>query len=456
MLRRAALKLGITAPLTIAATRPAAAQEAPPSRRLRRRQEWFRDLKFGLFLHWGAYSQLGCIESWPLVWADRRWANPTVTTREELAAFRQRYFGLPATFDPQRFDPRAWARAARRAGMKYVMFTTKHHDGFAMFDTRLSDYRVTHRSVPFSRNRRANVATQIFSAFRAEGLAIGAYFSKADWHSPDYWHPDRFAEDRHVNYDTAADPERWQRFVRFTHGQIREVLTGYGKIDILWLDGNWMRPPREDLRLAELVATARRLQPDILVVDRGRREFEDYLTPEQEVLKQPLLDRPWESCMTMATQWSYRADDTYKSTRTLIHTLVDVVAKGGNLLLNLGPTPDGELPSPGLERLEQIGAWMAVNGEALHGTRPAPPYLSTEAAFTRKGATHYALVLDPARSRLELPAFQPPAGARAALLGSPAATLTWRSEGAGVVVDLPPRALDAAPGAPAVIRFARG
>ena len=451
MRRREALKLGMTLPVAPAAF--SGARSGPE--RLKQRLEWFRDQKFGLFLHWGAYSQLGCIESWPLVWADRKWANPAVTTRDEMVAFRKKYFALPATFDPRRFDPRVWARAARRAGMRYVMFTSKHHDGFTMYDTRKTDYRVTHPSVPFSRHPRANVTAQVFQAFRAEGLAIGAYFSKADWHSPDYWHPERWPEDRRANYDTAADPQRWRRFVEFTHAQIRELLTGYGKIDILWLDGNWMQPPREDLRMRELVATARRLQPDILVVDRNSRDFEDYLTPEQEVLSKPLLDRAWESCMTMGKQWSYNPADEYKSTRSLLDTLVDVTAKGGNLLLNLGPTPDGELPAPGVERLEEIGRWMAVNGEALHGTRPAAPYRTGGAAFTRTSATQaYAILLEPPKARLVLPSFRPPAGARATLLGSPA-PVDWRAQGDGAVVDLSPDALETATAGnvPAVIRF---
>ena len=365
----------------------------PVASSLDERLEWFRDMKFGLFLHWGAYSQLGCIESWPLVWADRKWSNPGVSTRDEMTAFRKRYFDLPRTFNPVAFDPKSWAELAWQAGMRYVVFTTKHHDGFSMFDTRMTDYRVTAREVPFNRDPRADIAGGVFRAFREAGFGIGAYFSKSDWHSPYYWRPDRFAEDRNPNYDTAADPARWGRFVQFVHGQIEELMSRYGRIDVLWLDGGQVRPPKQDIRMPEVAAMARGYQPWLIMVNRTAGEYEDYRTPEQEVPPKPVLDHAWESCITMGTQWSYKPNDTYKSARDLIHLLVNVVAKGGNLLLNIGPGPDGRLPAEAMERLRAIGAWMAVNGEAIHGTRPAFPYRDGDFAFTRRGAATYAIYL---------------------------------------------------------------
>jgi lysophospholipase L1-like esterase len=202
--------------------------------RLKNRLEWFQDLKFGFMMHWGAYSQMGCIESWPLVWADRKWGNPSIQTREEMTDFRKRYFALAGTFRPVAFDPRAWAAAAQDAGMKYVVFTTKHHDGFSMFDTKQTGYKAP-----------GNITHQVFDAFRSRGFGIGAYFSKPDWHHPDYWSPETFPEDRNPNYDTLAQPEKWNRFRDFVHGQIRELVTGYGPIDILWLDGGQVRPPKQ-------------------------------------------------------------------------------------------------------------------------------------------------------------------------------------------------------------------
>lgn len=374
--------------LILAASAPA--QQSPL---LQQRLEWFQDQKFGLFLHWGAYSQLGCIESWPLVWKDRSWSNPSIQTKEEMQAFRDKYFALNQTFNPTAFAPQQWAQLARRAGMKYVVFTTKHHDGFSMFDTRMTDYRITAPEVPFSKDPRANIARQIFDAFRSEGFGVGAYFSKSDWHTPYYWKPGVFAEDRNPNYDTVAEPERWAKFVEFVHGQIRELLTGYGKIDILWLDGGQVRPPKQDIQMDKLATMARGLQPHLIMVNRAARDaYEDYRTPEQEVPDKP-LDYTWESCITMGKQWSYKPDDDYKSARQLIHLLVDVVAKGGNLLLNIGPGPEGRLPATAISRLEEIAGWMAVHSEAIHGTRAVPPYKEGNIAYTRKGNTIYAIVL---------------------------------------------------------------
>ncbi|MCX5684155.1 MAG: alpha-L-fucosidase, partial [Planctomycetota bacterium] len=184
---------------------------------LQERLRWFQDLKFGFMMHWAPYSQWGCIESWPLVEVDK-WARPddlkAWTDRgRDLERFKHDYWLLPKTFNPVKFDPGKWAEAAKGAGMKYVTFTTKHHDGFCMFDTHLTDYRITAPDVPFHTNPRANVVREVFNTFRDSGFAISAYFSKADWHCPDYWSPDAPAPTRNPNYDTRARPEKWAKFV---------------------------------------------------------------------------------------------------------------------------------------------------------------------------------------------------------------------------------------------------
>ena len=431
------------------------ASAAPPEEPwLKERLDWFQDLKFGFMMHWGAYSQWGCIESWPLVEEDR-WARPddlkAWTERgKDMDRFRRDYRALPKTFNPTRFDPARWAAVAKDAGMKYVVFTTKHHDGFSMFDTKLTDYRVTAPDVPFHASPRADVAREVFDAFRKEGFGISAYFSKADWHHPDYWDPATPARTRNPNYDTLAHPEKWARFVRFVHGQVEELMTGYGPIDILWLDAGQVRPPAQDIQMDRLAAMARSHQPRLLIVDRtvGGR-YENYLTPEQEVPEKPLA-HPWESCLTMGDQWSFKPGDQYKSTHRLIQLLVDIVGKGGNFLLNVGPQPDGELPPEAVSRLKEIGAWMRVNGEAIHGTRPVAPYKEGDVVFTRKGPAVHAITLlkndgDPFPATLTLKSLRPVAGSEVRMLGVPE-PLKWHTGAHSVtMIDVPPAVIAAPP-----------
>jgi alpha-L-fucosidase len=276
------------------------------------------------------------------------------------------------------------------------------------------------------------------------------YFSKSDWHCPWYWSPDRPARTRNPNYDTQAEPERWERFVQFVHGQIGELMTGYGPMDILWLDGGQVRPPLQDIRMDEIAQMARRHQPGLIIADRTvGGEHENYLTPEQEVPEEPLLDQPWESCITMGDQWSFKPDDSYKSTRDLIHLLIGVVAKGGNLLLNIGPRPDGRLPEAALSRLREIGDWMAVNAEAIHGTRPLAPYRAGPFAFTRKGDAAHAIYLDETGQGvlppvLDLP-LAPAPGGTVKLLGAER-PLDWTTTGVGCAVHIPDALGKAPPG----------
>ncbi len=404
-----------------------------------RKLEWFRDQKFGFMMHWGPYSQWGIVESWSICPEDVDWAPRRFPTYDEHV---RQYELLPRTFNPVRFDPASWATAAADAGMRYLVFTTKHHDGFCMFDTRQTDYRITDPSCPFAADPRADITRQLFDAFRAKGFGIGAYFSKPDWHSPYYWAPQWGRGDRNVNYVIARHPDLWRKFCEHTFNQIEELMTGYGAVDILWLDGGWVRPMRDadfeafkpenglrvalqnqDIDMPRIAAMARRHQPGLLVVDRtvtGR--YENYRTPEQQVPDTPPA-YPWETCMTMANQWSYLPGDEYKPARKLIHLLVDIVAKGGNFLLNVGPTPEGTLPDTALARMREIGRWIRVNGGAIHATRPVAPYKDGRVCFTTAAdGTVFAIVLadtDQGRPPAEVAFTAPFAGVRGArMLGS--------------------------------------
>jgi len=424
------------------------------SEKLEERLEWFQDQKFGLFVHWGAYSQWGCIESWPLIEEDK-WARPdnlkAWTDRNmDMEWFMRDYWALPKTFNPVKFDPQKWADAAKYAGMKYFVFTTKHHDGFCMFDTHLTDYRITAPDCPFHTNPRADIAKEVFEAFRKEGFGIGVYFSKADWHSPYYWNPDAPAHTRNPNYDTLQNPKRWSKFVEFVHGQIEELMTGYGHVDILWLDAGQVRPPRQDIQMDRLASMARKHQPQLIVVDRTvGGEHENYRTPEQKVPDEP-LPYVWETCMTMSNQWSYKPNDKYKSTHRLIHLLVDIVAKGGNFLLNIGPNPDGELPAVALSRLKELGDWMKINGEAIYGSRPISPYKDGQIAFTRHGETAYAIHLtekeqDGLPEKISFSGLKPEPGSSINMLGVENA-LQWQTDDSGkTVIEIPESIMQSPP-----------
>ena len=369
----------------------------------------WRDKKFGLFMHWGIYSIPGIVESWSINSEDADWIPRDSSQNYE--DYKRWYFNLNKSFNPLNFDPAVWASAAKQAGMQYVVFTTKHHDGFALFDTKQSDFKVTAADVPFSGNPRANISKEVFQAFREKGMMIGAYFSKPDWHSEYYWWPRYATPSRYNNYDIRLHPQRWEQFKTYTYKQIEELMSDYGPIDILWLDGGWVRPKAsinaevlswgmpipewdQDIDMPRIAQMARAKQPGLIMVDRSvHGEYENYRTPEQQVPDAP-LDYPWETCMTMGNAWGYVPNDSYKSTTTLVHLLIDIVAKGGNFLLDIGPKPDGTLPEPALLRLAEIGDWMAVNKEAIYETEPVAPYKSGQTCFTqKKDGTIYALYL---------------------------------------------------------------
>lgn len=406
--------------------------------------ERWQDLKFGLLMHWGPYSQWGIVESWSLCSEDEDWTQRTKGRYQNYDQYKIDYENLKTTFNPVKFDPVRWAKAAKDGGMKYVVFTTKHHDGFCMFDSKFTDYKITDKDCPFHTHPKSNVAKEIFTAFRDEGLWTGSYFSKPDWHSEYYWWPYFATPDRNVNYDIDRYPERWNKFEEFTHNQILELMTDYGKMDILWLDGGWVdgKHMKQNIHMADLVKKVREKQPGLIVVDRAvEGPHQNYLTPENRV-PEKMLPYPWESCIIMGGGWSYSFDPKFESTRELIHMLVDIVAKGGNLLLNIGPSPEGTWYDEAYIRLRDMGEWLEVNGEAIYNSRAYAPYQDGLVRFTRqKEDAVYAIFLgDLGESRppskIELNTIFPADDPKVTMLGVKD-PLNWERVGEGICVFIP-------------------
>ncbi len=435
---------------------------------LEKLDQW-QDLKFGLLMHWGTYSQWGIVESWSLCPEEYGWCERTKGSNpSDYNTYKKEYEALQNTFNPVKFDPEKWAKAAKMAGMKYVVFTTKHHDGFSMFDSKYTDYKITDPKTPFSTHPKANITKEIFNSFRDQGLWAGAYFSKPDWNTPTYWDPYYPPRDRNVNYEPEANPEKWQEYIDFTHNQILELLTDYGKVDILWLDGGWVaktpksditnwyeqqlinndngylkhRIVNQDIKMDELVEKAREKQPGLIVVDRAvHGKNQNYLTPENRVPEKP-LPYPWESCMIAGGGWSYSFDAEYMSGREAIHTLVDIVAKGGNLLLNIAPSPEGEWDEGAYRLLSEIGTWMAKNDEAIYGTRAMAPYKFGNTCVTAKpdGSVYLTYLVEKGQTDLPteivFPDYKASKRAKAKLLGANK-NLKWSQKDEGMVIELP-------------------
>ena len=356
--------------------------------------EQWQDLKFGMLIHWGLYSKAGIVESWSICSEDEDWIPRDSNIRYD--DYKRWYWNLNKEFVPTDFEPAQWAQSAKAAGMKYAIFTTKHHDGFAMYDTKFSDYSIAQgpAKAELDRQGRTDVAQYVFDAFRNEKMMVGAYFSKPDWHSQNYWW-DRYATpDRHVNYKIENHPQRWNDFKNFVYNQIDEITSRYGAIDILWLDGGWVRPPKEDVDMDRIAARVRQNQPGILIVDRTvTGKYENYRTPER-MIPDKQLPYPWETCMPLSKDWGYVPGATFKTASQVLNTLVEVVAKGGSLLLGIGPTPEGIIEPAVVDRLNEIGKWLECNGEAIYNTRPVKKYNDGNVWFTgsKDGGNLYAII----------------------------------------------------------------
>ena len=385
--------------MTVVASTPAWAQggiveqadgyEWPKEEEVRAKLEKWRDLKLGVLLHWGIYSVPGIVESWSI--CDENWIRRDTTMTYQQ--YTDWYNSLADSFCPRDFDASQWAKVCREAGMKYMIFTTKHHDGFCLWDSHETDFTVARHA--FKDDPRRDVLRHVFDAYRAENFMIGAYFSKPDWHSPYYWWDVYAKKGRNVNYPVEQFPWRWEQFRKFTHRQVRELMADYGPVDILWLDGGWVYPENrgQDIDMPGLANMARKLQPGLLIVDRTiRGPYENYQTPEQSIPKEQLR-HPWESCISLSDDWGYVKHPRWKSARRVINTLVEIVAKGGNLVLGVGPTPEGLIEKEAVDRLRDIGRWMKANGKAIYGTVVTDHYHEGDIWFTQSkdGRYRYAI-----------------------------------------------------------------
>ena len=397
------------------------------------RMKWWREAKFGMFIHWGVYSvPAGVYDGKPIngigEWIMNKGKIPVA-----------RYAEYTKEFNPVKFDADRWVEIAKNAGMKYIVITSKHHDGFAMFHSKTSPYNI-YDATPFKRDPLKELA----AACEKQGIKLGFYYSQAqDWH-----HPGGAAAGGH--WDKAQDGDMTKYIQEIAVPEIREILTNYGKVSVLWFD----TPKDMTKERAEMILPLLSLQPGIIWNNRlGGGYKGDTETPEQQIPRQGFKDRDWETCMTMNKTWGFKKNDhEWKPVKDLLHNLIDIASKGGNYLLNVGPTSEGEIPEPSVERLEAIGKWMKVNGDAIYGTT-ATPFTQPLAwgRCTKKvdadGATLYLHVFDwPKDGKLTVPGIKNEvrAGLMAGAIGE--ATVkplpTKAIDGGGLVIDLPEKAPD--------------
>jgi len=345
------------------------------------------------------------------------------------------YEKFAAQFNPARFNAGEWVRTAKQAGMRYIVITSKHHDGFCMYDTKLTDWSIT-RATPFKRDPLKELADEC----RKQGIRLGFYYSIMDWHHPDYL-PRRPWESE-VRPAAGASLDR---YIEYMKGQLRELLTRYGPVAVLWFDGGWEHTGQE-LKSAEVNALVRSLQPHILINDRNHLP-EDFSTPEQTIPAGAMPNnRLWETCMTINDTWGYTRDNTnWKSTEDLIRKLCDIAHKGGNFLLNVGPTELGEFPAPIVERLMGMGSWLSKNGAAIYGTEKSPwRRLPFDGRCTVKGNAVYLHVFQWPESGLEITGLRTPVrSAKVLATGERLEVVAKPEQGTPLLRIAKPRQLDA-------------
>jgi len=361
----------------------------------------WRQLKFGLFIHWGPVSLVGTEIGWSRG-AERRGTGGKGEIPVEV------YDNLFKRFNPVRFNARQWVEIAQAAGMRYLVFTSRHHDGFTMFDSQATDYKITHPESPY----RKDIVKQLADACHEGGLKWGFYYSQPDWHHPDY---------RAANHD---------RYLKYMHQQVRELVTNYGRVDMIFFDG--LGGTAKDWDAEPLFQMIRTHQPHVIINNRCGLPG-DYDTPEQHI-GQMQTSRPWETCMTIGDQWAFKPNDRIKSLKQCLQTLIKCAGGDGNLLFNVGPMPDGRIEPRQVERLKEMGDWLRRYGESIYGTRGGPLRRSSWGATTYKDNVVYVHLLDSKRDPVVLPSIDKRIVASRVLTGG---ATTVKQTGESIEISLP-------------------